>query len=140
MTDLIRAPRPSDQAYIASTWARNASGVGFRAFTPGAKQLGTNIDRVLDAPTTRAVVRHAERDANRILGYCVYADAPGVVVVHYVYVRREARERGLAAELLKALGVSRDTPVVCTSLGPDSRLLRGAYKAAAYMPLEEFLR
>lgn len=140
---MIRAPRRSDQAYIASTWVRSL----VDRMRPGPRygEVGKNVDTVLDRGDTRAALRVAKHDHDLILGYVVYAEGVGVPLVHYCYVRKHTRDggllrqRGIASELLEHVGVKRGEPVVCTSLGPDSRLLRAAYPASVHLPLREFL-
>lgn len=140
---MMRTPRPTDQPYIASSWIRSL--VGAKRMGPRYGHVGTDVDAVLDRSDTRAIVRHAAHDQDVILGYVIYAEGVGVPLVHYVYTRNRTdtlgtlRQKGIAHAMLEAIGVTRDGPVVCTSLGPDSRLLRAAYPASVYMPLKEFL-
>lgn len=139
MSDLIRGPRKADQSYVAATWVRSLSGVANRRLGHRGGEIGRAVDQVFDRSDTRALIRHAAGDRDRILGYVVFCEGAGVPLVHYLYVRRDIRERGIATELLAACGVTREGSVVCTSLGPDSQRMRGRYKAAVYMPLQEFL-
>jgi hypothetical protein len=137
---MIRGPRQTDQSYLASTWVRSLSGVAGRRLGRRGGEIGLAVDAVFDRSDTRALIRHAAGDKDRILGYVVYCEGAGVPVVHYLYARLDDREKGIASELLSAVGVKRDGSVVCTSLGPDSQRLRGRYKGAVYMPLQEFLK
>ena len=146
---LIRDPRATDQAYIAATWARSllsthASQRHGSARTP--RQIGPQIDAVLDRGDTRALVAAIDRDSDYIVGYVVYVDGPAVRVVHYLYTRDHDREgralrgQGVAGALLARIGVDRRRAVVCTSDGPSSESMRGRYKASVHVPLADFLR
>lgn len=157
---LIRAPRPEDQAYIAATWARSMiSGArsGHAMRRHGAQRggspiatMGGRIDAVLDRHDTRALVavwpEHGPGGRDYIVGWCIYVSAAGVPIVHYVYTRdhdtagRPLRGHGIAGAIFARLGITRTTPVVCTSDGPSSEALRGRFRASSHMNLEDFLR
>jgi len=139
----FRKPRSSDQSYIASTWARSMLSTHAHqrhGSMRNANQVGKLIDRVLDRKDTRAYVCVADEDDDYIVGWVLYCEGPSVPVVHYVYVRREERQRGIAEALLEQIGVFRDGLVVCTSNGPSSNTIKRRYPAATFVPLEEFLR
>jgi GNAT superfamily N-acetyltransferase len=136
---MIRGPRSSDQAFIASTWVRSMSGVGGRKLGRDGGLVAKRIDDVFDRGDTRALVRHAAGDQDRIMGWVVYVDGPGVPVIHYTYVRKEHRGKGVAAELLTAAACRRDKALVYTCEGPDTRKLITAYPLATHLPLAEFL-
>lgn len=150
---MIRPARSTDQAFIASTWTRSlcsthkvpgvsSRGHAYQRHVGSAMWLKVSqqVDAVMDRRDSKALVICKPHDENALLGYVVYADVRGVPVAHYIYLRRDERERGFAADLLRAIGVHHGTAVVCTSLGPSSQMMRSRYKAASYMPLEEFLR
>lgn len=150
---MIRPARATDQAFIASTWTRSicsthkVSGVSSRGHAyqrhVGSAmwlKVSAHVDAVMDRRDSKALVVCKPSDENALLGYVVYTDVRGVPVVHYAYLRRDERERGHAADLLRAIGVHHGTAVVCTSLGPSSQVMRLRYRAASYLPLEEFLR
>jgi len=140
---MIRRPRPSDQGYIAATWARSmlschASQRHLRS--RNGQQIGQQIDAVLDRKDTRAWLSVRPEDQDQIRGWILYCEGPAVPTIFYIYVRRDDRGVGVAQELLDALGITRTTGVVCTSIGPSSESVRGRYKAAVYVPLSEFLK
>lgn len=140
---MIRLPRPTDQPYIAATWARSMLSTHAHQRHLGSRtgqQIGKQIDAVLDREDTRALICAREADPDRILGWILYCKGPAVPIVFYVYVRREERQRGIAAALLEHIGVRREGGVVCTSTGPSAITLRRRYPAAVHVPLEEFLR
>ena len=137
---MIRGPRQSDQNYIASTWVRSLAGVANRRLGRRGGEIGIAVDQVLDRGDTRALIRHQAGNRDHILGYVVFVEGAGVPVVHYIYVRQDYRGRGLATQLLREAGVTSDSSVVCTSLGPDSARIRSRYQGAVYMPLDEFLQ
>jgi len=95
---------------------------------------------VLDRKDTKVLVRARPHDPDAIMGWVLFVEGAGIPVVHYVYTRADDREGGIATALLFQAGVRKDQPVVCTSDGPDSALLRARYPLATYMPLAEFLR
>jgi GNAT superfamily N-acetyltransferase len=136
---MIRGPRSSDQAFIASTWVRSMSGVGGRKLGRDGGLVAKRIDDVFDRGDTRALVRHAAGDQDRIMGWVVYVDGPGVPVAHYLYVRKEHRGKGIGAELLTAVGIRREATFVYTCLGPSTRQIVTAYPLGVHMPLKEFL-
>lgn len=155
---MIRLARATDQAFIASTWTRSICSTHK---VPGASTRGHayqrhvgsamwtkvsgQVDAVMDRPDSRAIVTCHPFEQDRIIGWIVYVDGASVPIVHYAYVRArddagtDQRGRGFAAKMLEHIGVLPLTPVVCTSLGPSSAMMRARYRAASYMPLEEFL-
>src|SRR5678815_2074409 len=140
---MIRPPLPSDQGYIAATWARSVLSTHAHqrhlSSRTGA-QVGKQIDRVMDRADTRALVACRDRDPNFITGWMIYVDGPRTPTIHYLYVRRDERGVGIAAQLLARVGVDRLHGVVCTSLGPSSESMRGRFRASVYIPLQEFLK
>lgn len=160
MTLRVRPPRPEDQGYIAATWARSmmsAGRAGHAMRRHGAARagstmatLGGRIDAVLDRHDTRALVavwpEAGPGGRDYIVGWAIYVDAAGVPIVHYVYTRdhdpdgQALRGRGIAGALFQRIGIARMTPVVCTSDGPSSEALRGAFRASTHLALEDFLR
>lgn len=161
---MIRAPLPTDQGYITSTWVRSLlsgmRGVGHAARKHGLMRtasrfpnekdlrnhLGSQIDTVLDRPDTRGLVYVRDDDPNYIVGWVVYVHGPSVPIVHYAYVRdhdangNTLRGLGIAGALFKRLGIERNRAVVCTSDGPSSQSMRGYYRASVHVSLAEFLK
>lgn len=159
---MIRPARPSDQAFIASTWTRSICSTHK---VPGASTRGhayqrhigssmwervsKQVDAVMDRSDSRAIVTCHPTLQDNILGWAVYVDGPSVPTVHYCYVRKEWRdstlrdegrgECGFARGMLEYIGCTVRGPVVCTSLGPSSAAMMRRYKAASHMSLEEFL-
>lgn len=136
---LIRGPRKADQNYIAATWVRSMSGVASRSLGSRGGAIARDIDTLLDRADTRALVRHAAGDMDRILGWLVHCEGPGVPLVHYLYVRDKERGKGVATALLHSIGASKSTALVYTNRGPDSRVLTTAYPLAQFLALKEFL-
>jgi len=138
--NFIRGPRPSDQSYIASTWVRQLAGTDKRNAV-GARfgNHGRTVDALFDRPDTRAIVRHAPGDPDAIRAWLVYAEGPGVPLVHFCYARKQHREQGYARALLAHVGIRPDVAFVHTSTSPSGRLLLKSYPGAAFLPLAEFL-
>lgn len=137
----VRAPRKTDQAYVSSTWLKQMADVD-RDYSRGARwgQAGKHVDMVMERADTRALIWHVPQREDDIVGWIVFAEIPGdTPVVHFVYVRRDARERGIAAELLAMVGVRPDTDFVFTCRGPMTAVMRTKYRQAAHMPLADFL-
>ena len=149
---MIRPARPADQAFIASTWTRSicsthkvpgvsSHGHAYQRHVGSAMwtKVSAQVDAVMDRRDSKALVVCRPSDENALLGWVCYAHVRDVPLIHYVYLRRDERERGHAADLLRAIGVHHGTAVVCTSLGPSSQMMRSRYKAASFLPLDEFL-
>jgi len=143
MTAVIRQPKPSDQSYIAATWARSVLSTHVYQRHLGSRtgrDVGKQIDEVLDRPDTRALVCVRDQDRDYIVGWVLYCVGPAVPTVHYTYVRKDERQRGIAGALLRHIGVQQDAAVVCTSDGPSGAQLRRRYPCAVHVPLAEFLK
>lgn len=140
---MIRPPLPSDQGYIAATWARSVLSTHAHQrhlSSRTGEQVGKQIDRVMDRYDTRALVACRASDPDFITGWMIYVEGPRIPTIHYLYVRRDERGVGIAAQLLARIGVDRLHGVVCTSHGPSSASMRGRYRASVHLPLDEFLR
>lgn len=137
---MIRGPRKTDQGFVASTWVRSMSGCANRPLGVRGGNIGRLVDQVLERSDTRALIRHAAGDTDRILGWVAFVEGPGVPVIHYTYVRAEHRGKGIAEQLLTAAGCRRDKALVYTCRGPDTVKLLRAFPAATHLELAEFLK
>lgn len=88
----IRPARADDQAFVAATFAEQLE----RGHHQDANAI---VDRVLDSDATRVLVA---TENGRIVGWLAYAAIPRVRAVLFMYVRRQARTRGVARELVDA--------------------------------------
>jgi len=119
--------KPDDRRYVASTWGWS-SGLS-----------STTIDRVLDHPFTRVLV--VERDPEHILGWLAIAALPSIRLLHYLYVRREARGVGVARKMIDAAwpaNRSLAAPFIYTVPGPATKQLLARFSATR-MHLDEAL-
>lgn len=131
----IRPARSDDQAYIASTWWRSM--LGGRRAPRQRRRINAQIDRILDDTTTRALVT---LDRDRIIGWLVFASAPSMRVLHYVYVRDDERGRGVARRMADAAWPGSDARMVLTMKGPDTKSYVATKRSCLYVPIEEFFR
>jgi len=141
---VIRSARPSDQAYVASTWVSSmlSRDHGARAQSRALRML---IDRMLDRPDVTVSIACDDADENSILGWLVFTrmvsaslvQAPRYVT-HYAYVRAEHRRKKIARSLLNAAGIA--GPLVYTFDGPSSKKLgRTLLADAIHIPPSQFL-
>lgn len=128
---IIRPAVAEDQAYISATWWRSC--LGHNRARRHRHRINAQIDRVLDDNTSRALVTV---EGDRIGGWIVFATAPTMRVLHYLYVREEHRNRGLARRLIEAAWPGKDERrMVLTFRGPDASKLTNA----TFVPVEDFL-
>lgn len=137
----IRRPRPTDQGYIASTWADSITLGNVRWDKKRAARSGLNvvIDRLLDDPAVRILIASEPTKTDAILGWLCYTPLPASRVVHYVYVREKIRHRGIGAALYRKAWPEDRGKLVYTMRGPDAESLVQRYRDAIYLPVEEFL-
>lgn len=136
---MIRDAQKNDQNYIASTWVKSmVSGMNRRS-PAKTHAVSSQVDRLLDAESTRAIVMCSEADPDRIWGWCCYAYNTPIPVVHYVYVRDSKRGHGAAARLLAHIGAKPLEALVFTMPGPSIGHLRNRFKASSVYPVEDFL-
>jgi hypothetical protein len=120
MTDfLCRTARPSDQAYVASTWASNLG--KFKGTRRNASLL---VDKALDHKSTRIVVACTTTDENHIIGWLAFAQVAKMFVILYAFVRLDWRQRGVARSLAEFAGLPAAELVVYTFEGPTTKALR----------------
>ena len=125
----IRPACAGDQAFVAATFAEQLS----RGHHSDANQI---VDRVLDSTQTRVLVAC---DGGRILGWLAYSAIPRVRAVLFVYVRRQARNQGVARELADAAWPSGTGTWVHGGLrGGSTRELLERFTALA-MPIEDLI-
>lgn len=137
---LFRNPTPRDQGYVASTWFKQMQMVD-RDYSRGGRwgQAGQHIDVVTARPGTRVLICHYPSDIERIRAWMVFELPPGPPVLHFVFVRKEDRQQGVATALLACAGINRDTQFVWTSVGPQSGVMKTKYPHGVHMPLARFL-
>ena len=131
----VRRPRPTDQGYIASTWAKSMTG-GKR--TPETAWLNTIIDRMLDDPAVRILVASEPSKTDQIVGWLCYTPMKSTLIVHYAYTREPRRRQGIIKALLEHAMPGRKT-IAYTMRGPDAESLATRYPAAIKLDLHEFL-
>jgi len=163
---LIRPARPSDQAFVASTWAftlcdggEHCGGNHRRADDPQrTRSCNTSrniVDRMLDHSSVRILVAAQPTDSDRIIGWLAYSPAAKARLLHMVYVREHERRQGIAEMLVEhawphrrhsgSMGsececaTCRPTPIVHTVIGPHAQVLRERFANAVHLPVMEFL-
>ena len=132
---MIRAPRPSDQAFVASSWVRSMSRT--RAESP---KIGRDVDLILERHDTRCLIDSERRDDNRIRGWICYADVPSMPTLHYCYVRQEFRREGIATQLLDEAGIKKDAVSIYTHHSRDANRMVTAFPQSVHVALPEWLR
>lgn len=146
---MIRAAIPSDESFVTSTWVKSMLSTGKAHKMVGHAQrrhgqdrgigaplgqlLNDRVDLILDRKTCRCLVTAWDKHPDVILGWMVYE--PGVI--HYIWVRKEERGHRIATKMLRHAGITATEPVQCTSIGPDSEIMRRSYGASRYLPFEE---
>ena len=135
---VIRMPLREDQGYIAATWYRSM--LGRNRAPHRRRRINAQIDRILDDRSTCALIAASADDHDRILGWLVYADAPHMRVVHYLYVRDESRGRGIARRLIAAAWPGSDARLVLTLKGPRTQRFLDSNRNSTFVSVEEFLR
>lgn len=79
-------------------------------------------------------------DQGFIVGWVCATRLPsGGTVLHWVYVKRTYRQLGLATALCAQAGIRADTSIGYTFKGRLADKLEPKVRAAAYVPIEEFL-
>ena len=151
---LIRPARPSDQAFVASTWAftlcdggEHCGGNHRRADDPQrTRSCNTSrniVDRMLDHSSVRILVAAQPTDSDRIIGWLAYSPAAKARLLHMVYVREHERRKGIAWRLYdhawSGEHVDRVSPVVYTVRGPLAQKLHEDHPNAVHLPVMEFL-
>lgn len=137
---VIRSPEAGDQGYIASTWVM-AYGRGHavqRYRKRHHPNIAPTVDRILDHATTEGRVAVRADDARAILGWIIFVPAVRPVI-HFAYVRRGHRRRGIGAALCIAAGIGRGAPLFYTMRGPDAEALLATHLRAAHLPIADFL-
>lgn len=136
---MLRKSRPSDQSYVASTWANSLLTADRRI---DRARVHSMIDRMLDNAPIRFVIACEPSDEERILGWIAYTSMPRSLLVHYAYVRDKVRQRGIGATLLKRARDPeyREQALMFTLRGPDADWLALKYPGAIEMSVEEFLQ
>jgi GNAT superfamily N-acetyltransferase len=141
----IRDAAKTDQAFVASTWlvtwvkdpvARDAG------WTEGKRygECGRIADAVLDRHDTSVAIACNPDNPEEIWGWLAYAMAGKVPIVHYAYVREKHRRKGIMRQLLKHIGADGfSRGIVYTIKTNMIPFLTTKYKAAAYLPVHEWL-
>lgn len=136
---LVREPVASDQGYVVRTWLRSLTSVRPLKKAPPAKlrAVEAGIERLMDRSDTRALIATAV--APDLCGWIVWTPIGSGAVLHYLYVRKLERERGVARALIERAGIRLDRPLVYTFAGPARRWLVEKAPQAVHMELDDFL-
>ena len=100
----IRNLLPADEPFIVDSWVE-ANRETARAQDAGSVYYAEQkalVRDLISRPTVTTRVAHVPDDVDAILGWCVFDFGPKTVV-HYVYVKRNARKLGVARALLEQL-------------------------------------
>ena len=103
---LVRKGRPSDLSFVRDAWLESdkSSPAGRDAGRSYYREAKIKIAAILDRPNTELRIAHVPDDDDAILGWAVVgSENEAVPVVYYVYVRRDARQNGIAKSLLADL-------------------------------------
>jgi ribosomal protein S18 acetylase RimI-like enzyme len=131
---LIRRPRPSDQAYVAATWA-NSLCEGDRSL--GKRDANKLVDRMIDRDDMRITLAVEPSKPEKILGWIATSRMGDRTFLHYVYSRDKMRRRGVATALWSAVrGIGK---VLYTMRGPEYRWLAEKHPGAIHIPVEDYL-
>jgi hypothetical protein len=118
----LRSLQDADKALVYDSWLRHlatTAGLRFDDVAPNARRL---IDRVLTRPTTSVRVAVDADDRDKILGLAVLDE--DLALLHWVWVRSEARGWGICRAMLRNLPaemnawwMSRNTGAIARCVG-----------------------
>jgi hypothetical protein len=141
----IRQPRPEDQGYITSTWMTSLA--RFAARTSGGRKpprsdmqrAGRLVDRILDRSETKVLVAVDPHNTSVIHGWICWVPVPRAPVLHYIYVRKEEREKRIGSVLMIDAEIDPRRPFVWTMRGPSGAWIT-RWPKATEMAIAEYLR
>lgn len=87
----IRFGKPEDLPYVTDTWVKRDERLKGQRMVEATK----HVRGILATPGTFLRVAHLLDDIDAILGYAVF----GADALHFVYVRKPARGRGISRAL-----------------------------------------
>lgn len=100
----IRPANPSDISFIYSTWLKSFKYDSILGKSLRSSVFFTNyrevIDYILEDDDTEVNILYTPENENVILGYIVYTQKN--YFLHYVYVKEDFRQFGVARQLLKS--------------------------------------
>jgi hypothetical protein len=142
MAWLVRAPRTTDQSYVARTWVASMTEKGMWHRRREVDALNELVNRLLDHRETKLLVACEPGNEDRIVGWIAYATPPGVRCLLYVNVRRQHRRQGCGHALAKHAGLDRVAgapPMVYLFSGPDARKLLAGRPDVTHLEPSEYL-
>jgi GNAT superfamily N-acetyltransferase len=101
MDVVVRASRPSDEPLIFSSWTKGAYQCAPAHWVPRdifIPRQTAHVRRCLDACGARVAV-HPDDDAE-IVGWACTTEFPGLMVIHWAYVKQLFRRLGVGAHLI----------------------------------------
>ena len=104
----IRIAKPGDMVFVIDAWKRSYEGA---AAVKGADREHYRIEmtRAINRLCDRAEVRVASDplDEDTLVGFAAFTrSASGAAELHYVYVKRDFRQMGIARDLLEGVPVT----------------------------------
>ena len=119
---MIRAARPTDQAFVASSWSLSMTRSNRRNKDSAAYRM--LVDSTLDHPSVRVAIACDPDDTDRIIGWLVYTQIASMLILHYAFVREKERRKGIARAMVDFANVPTATQVVYTFEGPSTNKLK----------------
>jgi len=130
----IRAACAEDQSYIASTLMHSIRTP--RGLPMPKRDSNAVVDYLLDAKGVRLLV--ACNEDGKIVGWLCWSPLTATRLVHYVYVRKDWRQRGIAKALMSGAHLDDErSSLVYTLKGLSADWLLDLYPHAVYVPIQE---
>ena len=101
---LLRLGNDTDVPFISNSWLKNyrysfeVAGVPTNTYYDNHHRLLVEL-----IPRSAVVVLCNPQRPDHILGYAVYEKTMGALVIHYIYMKKVFRRRGLARKMIEAI-------------------------------------
>lgn len=130
----LRQSRDEDQSFIFSSWLKSYRNCSVAAGIPNTiyfdKQHAT-ISRLLEKPTTLAIVACDPNDESTIYGYIIAELDASDMVLHWIYTKHSFRGFGLARALVDEIAtvkVDRTYYTTRTRQASDKEMIYDPFK------------
>jgi hypothetical protein len=119
----VRLAVPDDMAFVLDSWLRTSH----RTYpnmhaTEFFQNERARVQRLVES--SLLAVAHLEGDLNELLGHLVYGQWRKTLLVHYAFVKPDARRHGVFTSLVAFANFAK-APVVLTAPAQDEKVMSG---------------
>lgn len=121
---ILRNLTKEDENFIYNSYLKSFHSYYPMKFVPDIlyfKPQSECLDFLLDTAT--CLVACFPEDPDEIIGYCIYQNVTEALVLHYIYIKRQHRDKGMAADIIRQI-IGDNTMIIASHICDDYSKLK----------------